>query len=65
MQKFRPGDVDLLMFLSAATKQYDPILAVLRQIDTIAGPPVDDIFANSAKPLYARQISFLKTIEGG
>ena len=41
-KRFRRIDIPLLMFLGAATEQYDPVLAASAKVNTIAGTKIDN-----------------------
>jgi hypothetical protein len=46
----------LLVFLGTATKQNDQCLSFLGQVNAIAGAPINNAFANSAKPFDVGRI---------
>src|SRR5580700_8265743 len=56
-QNLRPLDVALLTLLRAAAEQDDQRLAILREIDPIAWPPADPIFADGTDPFHPRRIA--------
>ena len=50
-------DVALLAAFGATAEQHDQGGAFLEQIDPVARAPIDDVFAQAAKPLDAGQIA--------
>ena len=59
VQRLGTIDVALLSALSAAAKQNNERIAILRQIDSVARAPINDVFANTRKSLHAGSISKL------
>ena len=59
VQRLGAIDVALLSALSAAAKQNNERIAILRQMDSEARAPINDAFADTRKPLHAGSISKL------
>lgn len=57
VQNLCPVNVFLLSALGTATEQDDKCVAIPGKVNTVTRPPVDDVFSNAVKPLYAGCIS--------